>query len=197
LAFREVPVFEVREVLRLWLREEGFRSIERLAGVDRKTVRRYVEAASRLGLGRDGGEDQLTDGLVAMVVEAVRPHRFDGHGDAWRSLVANHDQIKQWLDDGLTAVKVTELLARRGVLAPRRTVQRYAHVACGHGRARGSTVRVADGEPGGECQVDFGRMGVIFDAETGQRRVCQALILRPVSLVTVSCGWVSLRPPRR
>ena len=40
MAFREVRVFEVREVLRLWLRGEGLRSIERLAGVDRKTVRR-------------------------------------------------------------------------------------------------------------------------------------------------------------
>ena len=44
MAFREVPMFEVREVLRLWLRGEGFRSIDRLTRVDRKTVRRYVEA---------------------------------------------------------------------------------------------------------------------------------------------------------
>ena len=42
MAFREVRVFEVREVLRLWLAGEGFRSIERLSAVDRKTVRRYV-----------------------------------------------------------------------------------------------------------------------------------------------------------
>ena len=40
MAFREVRVFEVREVLRLWLRGEGFRATERLVGVDRKTVRR-------------------------------------------------------------------------------------------------------------------------------------------------------------
>ena len=55
MAFREVRVFEVREVLRLWLRGEGFRSAERLVGVDRKTVRRYVTAAVELGLVRDGG----------------------------------------------------------------------------------------------------------------------------------------------
>ena len=34
MAFREVRVFEVSEVLRLWLRGEGLRSIERLAGVN-------------------------------------------------------------------------------------------------------------------------------------------------------------------
>ena len=45
MAFREVRVYEVREVLRLWLAGEGYRSIERLSQVDRKTVRRYVEAA--------------------------------------------------------------------------------------------------------------------------------------------------------
>ena len=50
MAFREVPVFEVREVLRLWLRGETLRGIERLSRVDRKTVRRYVEAATEQGL---------------------------------------------------------------------------------------------------------------------------------------------------
>ena len=46
MSFREVQVFEIREVLRLWVRGEGFRAIERLSSVDRKTVRRYVAAAS-------------------------------------------------------------------------------------------------------------------------------------------------------
>jgi hypothetical protein len=73
MAFREVRVFQVREVLRLWLRGQGLRGIERLAGVDRKTVRRYVGAAQALGLARAEGEAQLTDALVGSVVEAVRP----------------------------------------------------------------------------------------------------------------------------
>ena len=37
-------------------------------------------------------------------------------------------------------------------------------------------MRVADGEPGGELQVDFGRMGLVLDPEAGRSRVCQALI---------------------
>ncbi len=49
MAFREVRVYEVIEVLRLWLDGEGLRSIERLWLVDRKTVRRYVTAAEELG----------------------------------------------------------------------------------------------------------------------------------------------------
>ena len=78
MAFREVRVFEVREVLRLWLRGKGLRPIGELSGMDRKTVRRYVDAAVGLGLDRAGGEDQLTDELLGQVVERVRPHRVDG-----------------------------------------------------------------------------------------------------------------------
>jgi hypothetical protein len=49
----------------------------------------------------------------------------------------------------------------------------------GRGR-RGTTVRVNDGEPGDELQVDFGKMGRIVDAGTGRQRDCHALIFTPV-----------------
>jgi hypothetical protein len=51
-------------------------------------------------------------------------------------------------------------------------LHRYALEVLGVGRsARGTTVRVADGEPGAECQVDFGKMGLINDPDSGRRRV--------------------------
>ncbi len=174
MAFREVRVYEVREVLRLWLDGEGLRSIERLSQVDRKTVRRYVTAATELGLVRVGGSDQLGDEFIAAVVEVVRPHRSDGHGDSWQQLEAQHDTVKDWVTDGLTGVKIHELLVRRGVVVPLRTVQRYVRDECGRHRGRAVTVRVADGEPGDELQVDFGRMGHL-DVD-GYRRVVWALI---------------------
>ena len=89
MSFREVRVFEIQEVLRLWLAGEGLRLVERMAGVDRKTVRRYVAAAAQCGLERDGGEGQLTDDLLALVVEKVRPGRTNGYGAAWRSFGAS------------------------------------------------------------------------------------------------------------
>jgi transposase len=180
MAFREVRVFEVREVLRLWLAGEGFRAIERLVGFDRKTVRRYVDAAVGLGLVRDRGVEQLTDEFIGLVVEVVRPHRTDGHGAAWRCCEANHALIAGWVKDDLTGVKMCELLARRGVEIPERTVQRYVAEVCGRTRGRGPTVRVNDGEPGDELQIDFGRMGLLFDPVTGRDRVVHALIFTAV-----------------
>ncbi len=80
------------------------------------------------------------------------------------------------MKDDLTGVKIHELLERQGVVVPLRTVQRYVLAVCGRSRGRGPTVRIADGDPGDELQVDFGRMGFLVDAETGRRRVVQALI---------------------
>ena len=79
MSFREVQVHEIREVLRLWLRGEGHRSIERLSSVNRKTVRRYVGAAVSCGVARDGGEGQLTDELIGHAVALVREHHRDRH----------------------------------------------------------------------------------------------------------------------
>jgi transposase len=194
MAFREVRVFEVREVLRLWLRGEGIRSTERLAGLDRKTVRRYVCAAVALGLIRDGGEEQLSDEFIGLVVEAVRPHRTDGRGAAWGLLVANHELIVHWLKtDELTVRKTHELLGRRGVVVPERTLHRYALEVCDVGRGRrGVTVRVNDGEPGDELQVDFGRLGLVADPMTGRDRVCHALVFTPV-VSRYTFVWLTFR----
>jgi Mu transposase, C-terminal domain/Integrase core domain len=180
--FREVPVHEVREVLRLWVRGESQRCVGRLAGVNRKTVGRYVAAAVEVGLRQDGDEGQLCDEVVGAVCERVRPHRSDGHGEGWATLVAHHDQLSEWLvKEGLTVVKAHELLARRGIVVAERTLHRYALEVLGVGRsARGTTVRVADGEPGSELQVDFGRMGLIPDPLAGRNRFVWALIFTAV-----------------
>jgi hypothetical protein len=51
-------VIEVREVLRAWLAGAGLRTVAAQAGVDRKTARRYVEAAEAAGVVRAGGYGQ-------------------------------------------------------------------------------------------------------------------------------------------
>ena len=194
MVFREVRVFEVRELLRLWLGGEGLREISRLAGMDRKTVRRYVEAAEELGLDRAGNDDQLSDVFIGEVVERVRPHRTDGHGEAWRTLDAHRDQLRKWLkDDELTVVKAHELLERQGVVVPQRTLHRYALDELDVGRsARSSTVRVNDGKPGDELQVDFGKLGRIPDPDSGRQRDCWALVFTPV-VSRFSFVWLTHR----
>jgi hypothetical protein len=76
----------------------GLCQIAEHAGVDRRTVRRYVEAGEAAGLVRDGGEGQLRDELLGVVVEAVRPSRPAGRGGSWQACEAERDRIKGWLE---------------------------------------------------------------------------------------------------
>ncbi len=185
MGFREVSVIEVREVLRSWLDGAGLRTVAERAGVDRKTARRYVEAAQAAGLVRDAGFAAVDDELVAAVVSMVRPARPNGHGAGWEALEARQAQIGAWLaGDGrdakpLTVVKVHELLARQGCVVAYRTVHRFAAERCGY-RSRDTTVRVADGDPGVELQVDFGHLGYLVDPDDGRRRKVHGLIFTAV-----------------
>ena len=68
MVFREVSVIEIREVLRSWLAGAGLRTVAAQAGVDRKTARRYVEAAvaaATAGPGSCPMKGQLREGLTA------------------------------------------------------------------------------------------------------------------------------------
>jgi len=189
MAFREVSVNEIRAVLVAWLGvaglpAPGYRTIGRYCGVDRKTARRYVEAAQAGGLRRDDDVSAIDDGLIGMVAEAVRPVRPDGHGAAWEQLLGFEGQITAWVaGDGetrpLTITKIQTLLERQGCVVPYRTLNRFASERCGFG-CKDTTVRVADGDPGVECQIDFGYLGMLTDAIDGRRRKVHALIFTAV-----------------
>jgi hypothetical protein len=54
MAYREMHVVLVHEVIRRWQLGEPLRAIAAETGVDRKTVRRYVAAAQQHGAGVGG-----------------------------------------------------------------------------------------------------------------------------------------------
>jgi len=190
--FREVHMVEVREVLRLWLKGHGYRRIAQLVQADRKTVRRYVEAAEGVGLGRSGGDELLTDELLGAMAEQLqtgRPRHL--YGVAWQQLEGERKFLEERLKAGLRLTKVHSLLARRGVLVPYRTLHRFCVAELEFGGQR-KTVPVADGEPGQELQVDFGRMGLLKDGPEGRRRLCWALIFTACYSRHLYC-WLSFR----
>jgi transposase len=180
MAFREVLVTEVKEVLRAWLAGLGKRPAAARAGVNVKTAARYIRAAQEAGLARDGGEGQLTDGLIGQVVGAVRPARPAGHGESWELLAARKDAIAGWVKGDLTLVKIGELLERSGTAVPYRTLARFAAAECGYSPGgQRATVRVDDPPPGREVQVDFGYLGMISDGD--RRRKLHALVFTAVA----------------
>jgi hypothetical protein len=55
-------------------------------------------------------------------------------------------------------------------------------------RPSAADLRVADGKAGAECQLEFGRLGLMLDPESGRRRALHALIFTAVFSGTCSCA---------
>lgn len=180
MAYRELGMWEVLDVLRRVHRGEAKASIERVTGRTRKTIRRYLKAAARVGW--EPGSREPDEALAAQVAERLRPGpAVDGHGAAER-LASHREQLRAWLvpeggGRGLRLSKVHTLLGRQGVAVPYSTLHRYVVEHCGFQDARRITVRRAECAPGELAEVDFGRLGLVFDPETGRRRVAHALLV--------------------
>lgn len=77
-------------------------------------------------------------------------------------------------------VQIADLLARRGVLVPYRTLHRFCVERCGFGRDARSTVRVADGQPGWSVRSTSPGWGWSMTRARGRRRTAHALIFTAV-----------------
>ena len=157
MAYREVTMVEIREVLRLWLAGVPKKGIARQLSLDPKTVRRYVAGAEGVGIDRDQGaagltEELFTEVLVALKVSCERPR-----GESWERCETVREFISGHLRNRVRLTKVCKLLCRQGVDIPYATLHRFAVAELGFGR-RAPTIPVADGEPGEELQLDTGWM---------------------------------------
>ncbi len=191
MAFREVRVFEVREVLPVAAGRgvQGDGAVGGGGSQDGSPLRGRGRGAGSGPRRRQGAAERRVRRLGG---GGGPPHRSDGRGEAWRLLVAHHQLIEDWLrNDELTVRKVHEWLGRRGIVVAERTLHRYALELCDVGRGRrGTTVRVNDGEPGDELQIDFGKLGLVPDPVLARRRVAHALIFTPV-VSRYSFVWLS------
>lgn len=175
MAFRELTMIDVKEVLRRWQAQQGARKIAREACLDRKTAQRYIDEAEACGLPRDR---ELSEDEVHQVAARVQSRPAPEPSDAWKELAPHKEKIAAWLGGSrpLRLKKVHILLERQGVAPSYATLRRFAIAECGWHKPE-PTVRVDDAPPGVEAQVDFAKMGLVRDAETGKMRVLWALIV--------------------
>ena len=87
------------------------------------------------------------------------------------------DQIFEWLSsDRLQVTRIHELLAERGCWVSYTSLRRFIQRR-GWRRRSPATVRMGESPPGEVAEMDFGRLGLMDDPETGRRRVVWALIV--------------------
>lgn len=192
MAFRELKMSDVREVLRRWQAGESLRKMSRAGVADRKTATRYVEAAKELGLERDS---ELGDETIERVLGAVQ-RQVDGRPTSatWDRLQTWKDRLRHWLiDEDLRLTRVQELLAAQGMEVSYTMLRRFAQREIGW-RVRKPTVRIDDAPPGMEAQMDFGEVGSL-ETPLGPRRLWVLVVVLSYSRHTFVYPCLDQRLP--
>jgi hypothetical protein len=193
VAYREVDVLEVKDVLRRWLAGDRKKEIARALGVCARTVRRYVCWAVEAGATapapcadgvRPTVDEETLDALAATVMKRRTKGYGRPRGDAWARCEELRAEIVRLLDTKhvgrpLTLKRVRKLLGPAGRAIPYSTLHRFAMSELGYGQ-RELTVPVADGPPGKEVQIDTGWVGEYAADPGGTKRRFKAWIFTPV-----------------
>ena len=97
MAYREIGMWEILEVLRRVARGERQRAISRVTGHSRTTIRRWLRVARRAGWQPASGEpDEALAREVATRVRPVPDTVLPGESQA--QLAPHREQIQAWLE---------------------------------------------------------------------------------------------------
>jgi hypothetical protein len=99
MAYREMRMVDIDQVIRRWLAGEGIRSIGRSTGLDRNTVRRIVRLAENAGAQRETPWPDEAK-LQAIREGMGRPGAPVVTSEAEQQLKTRTDQIRAWLEKG-------------------------------------------------------------------------------------------------
>ena len=173
---KEYNVLEIVDVLRRYLAGDSIRPMATSKKMDRNTVRKYLRLAEEYGfaVGYSGDLDEM----AYRIFVAVHPEDWDaGTNKRDETLLPHKQTISDWLEkEKLTLTKVHIKLERRGVQVSYSALWRFARERLGFGGTE-ITVRMADSKPGEAAEVDFGRLGIIYDPASTRNRVLNALVV--------------------
>ena len=176
MSAKEYTVIEIVDVLRRQASGDKISAIARATGMDRKTVRKYIRIAEGKGFAKES--DTNIEDIAYSVFREIHGNDNDEYGNTRDSLLLPHKElISNWLEgERLTLTKAHMKLVRTGVETSYSSLYRFVQEHIGTPGNHG-TVRMAETEPGEVGEVDFGRLGYMFDNVLNHMRALYALVV--------------------
>jgi len=175
MAYREVHMTEIKEILLRIARKESLRSISKTLGIHRDTINKYINICHRLGV--DLKDDAITDEIAEKIRAELSPGNKPSHIPRDETLLPHKKRIEAYLEKGIKGSKIMILLARDGIKVSESSFYRFINTRCESYISKNITVRLPETEPGKYAQADFGYMGLVWDEALGRNRKVHALIL--------------------
>lgn len=178
MAFHPIRNMDLWEIIRRWHDRQSISHIAQSLGYDRKTVRGCQRLALSLGLSLDLPLPPKEE--VLSLLESVG-RRFGRIPNAQAALLPFLQEIVSLINDPHLPLKpktAFEVLCDRHDLTGKVSYTSYKRFIRTHKLAihpHLGTCRI-EVEPGSEAQIDYGRVGRLFDPESGHIRVLHAFI---------------------
>lgn len=175
MVYKEVSRVQIIEIIRRWQAGTTVRGLNRVSGLSRNTIKKYITAAEGQGLTRAGPPltEAQTLSLIQLNIAGRRPVTIPTESllSPWA------DQIYRWLkDDRLRVTRIQELLLRQNCDVTYTSLRRFI-ARRGWGKHSRDTVRMADTDPGEMAEMDFGRLGMVWDPNSDRKRVAWMMVV--------------------
>ena len=178
MAYHEISIMDIWEVIRRWHSGQGIREIARSLGYDRKTVQRYTRLAASLGLSPEEPLPPKED--VVRLLQSAEPN-LGRSPQAQSFLLPYLDEIVALVNDPELALKAKTaflVICERHDLVGKVSYTSFKRFVRTHKPTLSpdySTCRL-EALPGTEVQVDYAKVCMLFDPSIGKQRTLYAFI---------------------
>jgi len=175
MAYKEFSRVEITEIIRIWQTGSGIRPLSRLSGLSRNTIKKYLAVAVDCGLSRSGPPP--TEEQLMVLVKLNTVGRTEAVIPTAQLLAPWIEVIRDWIkEEHLQLTRIQELLKKRDCTVTYSSLYRFV-IRNGWGRSARATVRMEDTRPGQMAEMDFGRLGVMRDHESGRKRLALGMVV--------------------
>jgi len=179
MAFRKVHMIEIKELLIRLAKGESKRSISRNLKTHRTTINKYLTTSISLGYNPSKDNiNKITDDLIEKIKNiSINKAKLALSVPRNLILLPYKDEIEKYINDGLKGSKIIQLLKRKGIKFEGSSFYRFVNSSCDNYKNKNITIRLPETEPGKYGQIDFGRLGRIWDKDISKNRIVYALIV--------------------
>jgi transposase len=180
MAFKQVLTVTIWELLRRWAEGQPLTAIATSLGCDRKTVRGYIALARTLGLNREDIIPERKEELLPRLQEAAA-RRVHAKATGQMLLEGHLEEILRLINDDENPLKpktAFQVIARRYELLGKVSYSSFKRLARARQismKPRRTTCRI-ETRPADQTQIDYAKMGLLWDPLEKRRRVVYAFI---------------------
>lgn len=178
MAYKRITLMDIYEIIRRWHDQQSISHIAMALNNDRKTIRKYVAIAKDLGLTLDlplPAKQTVLDLLHQAISQNNRPKT------AQQILEPFLPEITALVNDKSNPLKpkiAFEVICQKHDLTGKVSYSSFKNLVRHHQiiiHPEKFTCRI-EVEPGSQIQIDYGKVGLLFDAKSNKKRAVYAFI---------------------